>query len=84
MDNVIAVQPAVDKYDVTAILIVTENTPKGKITCMSRIDYDVFKDGEQLNDDAINFFEVLMDIIQGDLKLKDADIEILHGKTEFR
>ena len=84
MDTVIGVQPAVDKYDVTAILIVTENTPTGKITCMSRIDYDVFEDGEQINMDAINFSEVLMDIIAGDLKLKDADVQIIHGKTEFK
>ena len=84
MDTVIAVQPAVDKYDVTAVLIVTENTPKGKITCMSRIDYDVFKDGEQINMDAINFSEVLMDIILGDMHLNNADTQIIHGKTEFR
>lgn len=78
--TVLAVKPVVDKHEVTCVLIVTESTPEGKITCMARIDYDVFKDKEQINPDAINFFEVLLDIVESDT-LKNSKVTTVPSDT---
>jgi len=67
-EGVVVIKPAVDKHRVSLFLLTVEATPRGKITLLSRVDYDVFKDGEQINPDAINIHEATMAWIEQWLK----------------
>jgi len=63
-EEVLAVKPAVDVHQCTLLLFVVQATPEGKITLHGRLDYNVYEGGKQVNMDAVNLYELIVELVE--------------------